>query len=123
MLHRLNGLIDKMVVYPENMMKNLNLTGGLVFSQRILLELPKMGITRENAYKIVQRNAMKVWEDLQQSKPALDENGDSLYLQYLLEDKELLEFMNEEQLRASFDYSYYTKNVDKIFKRVFEEEE
>jgi adenylosuccinate lyase len=68
MLHRLNSVIDKMVVYPENMMKNLNLTGGLVFSQRVLLELPKKGVSREDAYKIVQRNAMKVWEDLQKVK-------------------------------------------------------
>jgi len=120
MLHRLNGLLEKMVVYPENMMKNLNLTGGLVFSQRILLELPIKGITREDAYKIVQRNAMKVWEDLQQGKPALNENKESLYLQYLLEDKELLEALGEKQIRDSFDYKYYTKNVDKIFARVFD---
>jgi len=120
MLHRLNGLVDKMVVYPENMMKNLNLTGGLVFSQRILLELPIKGVTREDAYKIVQRNAMKVWEDLQQGKPALNEKGESLYLQYLLEDKELLEVITEEQIRDSFNYEYYTKNVDKIFARVFD---
>jgi len=120
MLNRLNGLLDKMVVYPENMMKNLHLTGGLVFSQRILLELPLKGITRENAYKIVQRNAMKVWEDLQQGKPALNENKESLYLQYLLEDKELLEALGEKQIRDSFDYKYYTKNVDKIFARVFD---
>ena len=120
MLHRLNGLLDKMVVYPENMMKNLNLTGGLVFSQRILLELPIKGVTREDAYRIVQRNAMKVWEGLQEGKPALNENGESLYLQYLLEDKELLESISEEQIRDSFDYSYYTKNVDKIFARVFD---
>jgi len=120
MLHRLNGLLDKMVVYPENMMKNLNLTGGLVFSQRILLELPIKGVTREDAYRIVQRNAMKVWEDLQQGKPALNENGESLYLQYLLEDEELLGALDEKQIRDSFDYEYYTKNVDKIFARVFD---
>jgi adenylosuccinate lyase len=119
MLHRLNGVIEKLVVYPENMMKNLNLTGGLVFSQRVLLELPKQGLSREEAYKIVQRNAMKVWEDLQQGKSALNEKGESLYLQHLLDDEELREKLSEEKIRECFDYSYYTKNVDKIFDRVF----
>ncbi len=119
MLHRLNGVIEKLVVYPENMMKNLNLTGGLVFSQRVLLELPKLGLSREESYKIVQRNAMKVWADLQQGKSALNEKGESLYLQYLLNDDELREKLSEEAIRECFDYSYYTKNVDKIFDRVF----
>ena len=120
MLHRLNGVIKKLVVYPENMMKNLNLTGGLVFSQRVLLELPKQGLSREEAYKIVQRNAMKVWEDLQQGKSALNEKGESLYLQHLLNDEELRAKLSEESIRECFDYSYYTKNVDKIFNRVFQ---
>ncbi len=119
MLHRLNSVIEKLVVYPENMMKNLNLTGGLVFSQRVLLELPKQGLSREEAYKIVQRNAMKVWEDLQQGKSALNDKGESLYLQHLLNDEELREKLSEEQIRECFDYNYYTKNVDKIFDRVF----
>ena len=120
MLHRLNSVIDKLVVYPENMMKNLNLTGGLVFSQRVLLELPLKGVSREDAYKIVQRNAMKVWADIQQGKSALNENGESLYLQYLLDDEELRSKLGEDEIRACFDYSYYTKNVDNIFKRVFQ---
>ncbi len=119
MLHRLNSVIEKLVVYPENMMKNLNLTGGLVFSQRVLLELPKQGLSREEAYKIVQRNAMKVWEDLQHGRSALNEKGESLYLQHLLNDEELREKLSEEKIRECFDYSYYTKNVDKIFNRVF----
>jgi adenylosuccinate lyase len=119
MLHRLNGMLDKMVVYQENMMKNLNLTGGLVFSQRVLLELPLLGLSREDSYKIVQRNAMKVWEDLQNGKSALNEKGESLYLQYLLEDGELLEKLSEEKIRDLFNYEHYTKNVDKIFERVF----
>ena len=121
MLHRLNGLIDKMVVYPQNMMKNLNLTGGLVFSQRVLLELPKQGVSREDAYKIVQRNAMKVWEEIQQGKPTVDEHGESLFLRHLLADEELRSKMSKEQIVACFDYGYYTKNVDAIFKRVFKE--
>jgi len=121
MLHRFNGVIAKLTVMPENMIKNLNLTGGLVFSQRVLLELPKAGVSREDAYKIVQRNAMKVWEDLQKGKPAINENGDSLFLEYLLKDEELREYLDESQIRDCFNYDYYTKNVDKIFERVFGE--
>lgn len=119
MLNRLIGLVENLVVYPENMMKNLNLTGGLVFSQRVLLELPKRGIKREDAYRIVQRNAMKVWEDLQHGKPAIDSEGHSLFLQNLLEDEDIKKSLSKEEVKACFDYSYYTKNVDKIFARVF----
>ncbi|MCI6218096.1 MAG: adenylosuccinate lyase, partial [Helicobacter sp.] len=117
MLHRLKGLLEKLVVYPKNMLKNLNLTGGLVFSQRILLELPKQGISREDAYKIVQRNAMKVWGDLQEGKSALNDKGESLYLQYLLADSELVGLIGEVAIRECFEFSYYTKNVDAIFQR------
>ncbi|GAB0172896.1 Adenylosuccinate lyase PurB [Helicobacter trogontum] len=119
MLMRLKGLLEKLVVYPKNMMKNLNLTGGLVFSQRILLELPKKGVSREDAYKIVQRNAMKVWGDLQEGKAAINEKGESLYLQYLLADSDLTGLIGEAAIRECFEFSYYTKNVDSIFKRVF----
>ena len=119
MLNRLNSVIAKLVVYPENMMKNLNLTGGLVFSQRILLELPLKNVSREDAYKIVQRNAMKVWEDLQRGKPALNAEGESLYLQNLLADEDLRAKLSEAEIRECLDYGYYTKNVDKIFQRVF----
>lgn len=119
MLGRITGLIKNLVVYPENMMKNLNLTGGLVFSQRVLLELPKREISREDAYKIVQRNAMKVWADLQQGKSALNDKGESLFLQNLLGDEDLRAKLSENEIRACFDYSYYTKNVDRIFARVF----
>lgn len=119
MLMRLKGLLEKLVVYPKNMMKNLNLTGGLVFSQRILLELPKKGVSREDAYKIVQRNAMKVWGDLQEGKAAVNDKGESLYLQYLLADNELVGLIGEAAIRECFEFSYYTKNVDSIFKRVF----
>lgn len=119
MLGRITGLVKNLVVYPENMMKNLNLTGGLVFSQRVLLELTKREISREDAYKIVQRNAMKVWADLQQGKSALNDKGESLFLQNLLGDEDLRAKLSENEIRACFDYSYYTKNVDKIFARVF----
>ncbi|WP_066387053.1 adenylosuccinate lyase [Helicobacter himalayensis] len=119
MLARLSNLIKKLVIYPKNMLKNLNLTGGLVFSQRILLELPKKGVSREDAYKIVQRNAMKVWRDLQEGKSALNEKGESLYLQYLLADGELVGLIGAEAVRECFEFDYYTKSVDSIFKRVF----
>ena len=119
MLHRMNNVIANLTVMPENMMKNLNQTGGLVFSQRVLLELPKAGVSREDAYKIVQRNAMKVWEEIQQGKPTLNENGESLYLGHLLADEDLRAKLSEEQIRECFNYDYYTKNVDAIFNRVF----
>lgn len=119
MLNRMNNVIANLTVMPENMIKNLNLTGGLVFSQRVLLELPKAGVSREDAYRIVQRNAMKVWEEIQHGKATTNEKGESLYLQYLLEDEELRASLSEQQIRECFNYDYYTKNVDKIFSRVF----
>jgi len=121
MLHRLNNIISNLVVYPENMMKNLNLTGGLVFSQRVLLELPKRGVSREDAYKIVQRNAMKVWEALQKGEKPINEKGESLFLENLLKDEDLKKYLKEDEIRNMFDYSYYTKNVDRIYKRVYGE--
>ena len=119
MLARITNLIANLVVYPENMMKNLNLTGGLVFSQRVLLQLPQRGISREDAYKIVQRNAMKVWADLQEGKKAINENGESLFLQNLLADKELRASLGEAEIKECFDYAYYARHVDGIFARVF----
>ena len=119
MLHRMNNVIANLTVMPENMMKNLNLTGGLVFSQRVLLELPLKGVSREDAYRIVQRNAMKVWEKIQAGESSTNKKGESLYLQYLLADKELRESLSEKQIRECFNFDYYTKNVEGIFKRVF----
>jgi adenylosuccinate lyase len=104
------------------MMKNLNQTGGLVFSQRVLLELPKKGVSREDAYKFVQRNAMKVWEEIQQGKPTINEKGESLYLNHLLADEDLKKYLSEEDIRELFNYDYYTRNVDRIFERVFGKE-
>ena len=89
------------------------------FHNVFLLELPLKGVSREDSYRIVQRNAMKVWGDLQQGKSALNDKGESLYLEYLLEDTELGEKLSEKEIRDCFDYAYYTKNVDNIFKRVF----
>ncbi len=119
MLHRMNNVISNLTVMPKNMMKNLNLTGGLVFSQRVLLELPIKGVSREDAYRIVQRNAMKVWEKIQDGASSTDANGESLYLGHLLADEELRKSLSEEEIRECFNFDYYTKNVDAIFKRVF----
>jgi adenylosuccinate lyase len=85
----------------------------------VLLELPKAGVSREDAYKIVQRNAMKVWDEIKQGKPTTNEEGESLYLGHLLADEELRSKLSEEQIRECFNFDYYTKNVDAIFKRVF----
>jgi adenylosuccinate lyase len=120
MLHRMNNVIANLTVMPENMMRNLNLTGGLVFSQRVLLELPLAGVSREDAYKIVQRNAMKVWEEIQQGRKTTNDQGESLYLQHLLNDEELRSHLSENQIRECFNFDYYTKNVDAIFRRVFD---
>ncbi len=118
MLSRLNSVIKNLVVYPKNMLKNLALSGGLVFSQRVLLELPKKGLSREESYSIVQENAMKIWEVLQQG--AFKNADENLFLNALLNDERLKKYLSEDEIRACFDYSYYTKNVGAIFKRVFE---
>lgn len=107
MLNRCIGLIENLVVYPENMMKNLNLMRGLIFSQRILLELANNGVSRENAYAIVQRNAMKVWEE-----------GKDFQTE-LLNDSEVRSHLSEAQIREAFDLNYHLKHVDTIFTRVF----
>ncbi|EJC51349.1 adenylosuccinate lyase [Helicobacter pylori] len=117
MLSRLNGVIENLVVYPKNMLKNLVLSGGLVFSQRVLLELPKKGLSREESYSIVQENAMKIWEVLQQG--AFKNADENLFLNALLNDERLKKYLSEDEIKACFDYSYYTKNVGAIFKRVF----
>ncbi len=118
MLSRLNSVIKNLVVYPKNMLKNLALSGGLVFSQRVLLELPKKGLSREESYSIVQENAMKIWEVLQQG--AFKNTDENLFLNALLNDERLKKYLSEDEIKACFDYNYYTKNVGAIFKRVFE---
>ncbi|BEE28867.1 Adenylosuccinate lyase PurB [Helicobacter pylori] len=118
MLSRLNSVIENLMVYPKNMLKNLALSGGLVFSQRVLLELPKKGLSREESYSIVQENAMKIWEVLQQG--AFKNADENLFLNALLNDERLKKYLSEDEIKACFDYSYYTKNVEAIFKRVFE---
>ena len=106
-LSRLTQVIDKLVVYPENMLKNMNKFRGLVMSQRVLLALTQAGVSRDESYRLVQRNAMKVWEEGKDFKTEL------------LADKEVMQALSEEEVREKFDISYHTKHVDTIFKRVF----
>lgn len=108
-LRRLNGLIKNLVVYPENMLRNLNQMKGLVFSQKILLDLTQAGVSREDSYRLVQRNAMKVWE-----------RGADFQTE-LLADQEVVGALGEAKIRAAFDLNYHLKHVDTIFKRVFRE--
>jgi adenylosuccinate lyase len=106
-LARLTSVIEKLVVYPDNMKANLERYRGLIHSQRVLLALTQAGVSREDAYRLVQRNAMKVWE---QGKDFLEE---------LLSDKEVRAALSEAELREKFDLGYHTKHVDTIFRRVF----
>jgi adenylosuccinate lyase len=108
-LRRLSGLIRNLVVYPENMLRNLNQMKGLVFSQKILLDLTQAGVSREDAYRLVQKNAMKVWEE-----------GKDFQTE-LLADSEVVSALGEDKIRESFDLNYHLKHVDTIFKRVFGE--
>ena len=105
-LARLTGVIEKLVVYPDRMQKNLDLLGGLVHSQRVLLALTQAGISREDAYRIVQQNAMPVWR------------GEGQFLELLKADKEVT--LSDEELEALFNLDYHFKHVDDIFARVFD---
>jgi adenylosuccinate lyase len=107
MLYRCTSLIDNLVVYPENMMRNLNQMKGLVFSQRVLLALTGKGASRETAYTLVQRNAMKVWEE---GKDFQEE---------LIADREVRGYLSSEEIKEKFDLAYHLKHVDTIFTRVF----
>lgn len=109
-LARLTGLIDKLLVYPANMEKNLNKLGGLIHSQRILIALTKAGVAREDAYRLVQRNAMKVWGG---------ESNDFLAL--LKADPDVKKALSDQELEANFNLDYHLAQVDTIFKRVFGE--
>jgi len=108
-LRRLNGLIKNLVVYPDNMLRNLNQMKGLVFSQKILLDLTQAGVSREDSYSMVQRNAMKVWE-----------KGADFQTE-LLADQDVVGALGEAKIRESFDLAYHLKHVNTIFKRVFGE--
>jgi adenylosuccinate lyase len=106
-LKRLTGVIDKLLVYPENMKRNLDRLGGLIHSQRILLALTQKGMSREDSYSAVQRNAMPVWR------------GEGNFLDLLMADKEVSSLLSASELQALFDLGYHTKHVDTIFNRVF----
>jgi adenylosuccinate lyase len=108
-LARLTGVIDKLIVYPERMQKNLDRMGGLVHSQRVLLALTQAGLGREESYALVQRNAMKVWES----------DGELSLLELLKADPEVSQRLSADELNALFDLDYHLKYVDTIFARVF----
>ena len=108
-LARLTGVMDKLVVYPERMQKNLDRMGGLVHSQRVLLALTQAGASREDAYRLVQRNAMKVW----------DSDGALSLMELLKEDPEVTALLSDSDIEERFDLGYHFKNVDTIFARVF----
>jgi adenylosuccinate lyase len=106
-LVRLTGVIEKLLVYPENMTANMNKFRGLIHSQRVLLALTQAGVSREDSYRLVQRNAMKVWE---QGKDFLEE---------LLNDEDVTNALSKAEILDKFDLAYHTKHVDTIFARVF----
>ena len=108
-LARLTGVVEKLLVYPERMQKNLDRMGGLVHSQRVLLALTQAGVSREDAYRLVQRNAMKVW----------DSDGELSLLELLKADEEVTAALTPQQIEEKFDLDYHFKHVDTIFARVF----
>jgi adenylosuccinate lyase len=108
-LARLTGVVDKLLVYPARMQKNLDRMGGLVHSQRVLLALTQAGVSREDAYAIVQRNAMKVWEN----------DGALSLLDLLKQDPRVTSALPSGQLESLFDLDFHFAQVDRIFDRVF----
>jgi adenylosuccinate lyase len=106
-LNRLAGVIEKLLVYPANMQKNLDRLGGLVHSQRLLIALTQKGASREDAYKLVQRNAMPVWR------------GEGDFMTLLKNDADVKKYLSDKEIQEQFDLAYHFKHVDTIFKRVF----
>jgi adenylosuccinate lyase len=106
MLNTMSDVIEHLLVYPERMKSNLNRSGGLVFSQRVMLELIKAGLPREKAYRIVQKNAMEAWEEGKDFKESL------------LADKEVTKILKPYQINKSFELDYYLRNIPKVFKRI-----
>jgi adenylosuccinate lyase len=107
MLGRMTGLLERLVVYPERMQQNLNLLKGLIFSQQVLLTLTQRGVSREEAYRIVQKRAMEVWE------------GKGTFKERLLDDIDLAGYLSHDEIESIFDLNYHLKHVDTIFERVF----
>ncbi|PWR23932.1 adenylosuccinate lyase [Zavarzinia compransoris] len=108
-LARLTSMMDGLVIYPENMQRNLDRLGGVVHSQRVLLALTQKGVSREDSYRIVQENAMKVWR------------GEGAFLDFLKADPKVTSALSDAELESLFNLDYHTKHVDTIFKRVFGE--
>jgi adenylosuccinate lyase len=108
-LNRLAGLIDKLLIYPQNMQKNMDRLGGLIHSQRLLIALTQKGASREDAYRLVQRNAMPVWR------------GEGDFQALLKKDAEVKKYLSDAEISEQFDLGYHLKHVDTIFKRVFGE--
>jgi adenylosuccinate lyase len=106
-LNRLAGVIEKLLVYPQNMQKNLDRLGGLVHSQRVLIALTQKGASREDAYRLVQRNAMPVWR------------GEGDFQSLLKKDAEVKKYLSDKEIEEQFDLAYHLKHVDTIFARVF----
>ena len=106
MLMKVNKLFENLIVYPDNMMKNLNMTNGLIFSQEVLLMLVQKGISREDAYKLVQKNAMQVWEKNKDFKTLLKS------------DKDILNLLNENEIDSLFDLNKIFININKVFERL-----
>ena len=106
MLNKMIVLMDNLLVYPENMLKNLNKTGGLIFSQEVLLALVKKGITREESYALVQRNAMQVWEAGKDFKTLL------------INDPDITKLLNNDEIESLFDLQKVIKNINKVFERL-----
>lgn len=108
-LNRMAGVIEKLLVYPANMQKNLDRLGGLVHSQRVLIALTQKGASREDSYKMVQRNAMPVWR------------GEGDFQTLLKADADVKKYLTDDEIAEKFDLGYHLKHVDTIFKRVFGE--
>lgn len=106
-LNRMANVVENLLVYPDAMQANLDRLGGLVFSQRVMLALTQAGISREDSYRLVQRNAMKVWQNI----------GQTDFRKELKNDAEVT--LSEEEIDGIFDYSFYTRNIDSVFNRVF----
>lgn len=107
MIHRMTSILKSLVVYPENMLKNLNLSGGRIYSQRLMLQLISSGMQRNDAYELIQKNAMQAF------------NGESSFEELVRKDEKILSLLTEKEIDGCFDNRYYIRNIDKIFNRVF----
>ena len=107
MLRRMTGLVKRMIIYPKNMKKNMEISGGLYYSQSVLLALVRKGVSREDAYNLVQRNAMKAWE------------GKGAFISLLKKDSGVIKYLSRKELDKVCNVKDQLKNIDKIFKRVF----